>query len=179
MSPDPDPPYKISIVARGQAGGFTRFLPEEDRNFYSKSQLEDLICTALGGMAAEELVYGETSTGPQNDLARATQLARQMVTQFGMSKKLGPRTFGKRQEMIFLGREISEQRDYSEDVARTIDDEVRHIVDTAYRQATALLAEHRGALQYMVERLLEVETLEGDELEAFLAHQAAQEGPSA
>jgi cell division protease FtsH len=170
-----DPPYKISIVSRGMAGGFTRFLPEEDRHLYAKSQFEDMLAATLGGMVAEELVFGEATTGPQDDLDRATRLARQMVTQWGMSEKLGPRTFGRKEEMVFLGREISEQRNYSEKVAEKIDDEVRGIVDRAYETSRKVLTENRDKLENVVKVLLEEETIEGEALQAILSAQAGKE----
>ncbi len=170
LLPNADPPYKISIVARGMAGGFTRFLPEEDRHLYSKSQFQDMLASMMGGMVAEKLVFGENTTGPQDDLERATRLARQMVTQWGMSD-LGPRTFGRKEEMIFLGREISEQRNYSEKVAEEIDDEVRQIIDQAYHTADRLLTEGRSKLDQIVATLLEVETIEGDALTALMSEE--------
>jgi cell division protease FtsH len=173
--PKADPPYKISIVSRGMAGGFTRFLPEEDRHLYAKSQFEDMLAATLGGMVAEEMVYGEATTGPQDDLERATRLARQMVTQWGMSERLGPRTFGRKEEMVFLGREISEQRNYSEKVAEEIDDEVRRIVDRAYETSRKTLTENRGKLDTVVKVLLEEETIEGEALQAILSAQTGKE----
>ncbi len=173
--PKADPPYKISIVSRGMAGGFTRFLPEEDRHLYSKSQFEEMLAATLGGMVAEELVFGEGTTGPQDDLERATRLARQMVTQWGMSERLGPRTFGRKEEMVFLGREISEQRNYSEKVAEEIDDEVREIVDRAYDTSRKVLTENRDKLENVVKVLLEEETIEGEALQAILSAQAGKE----
>jgi cell division protease FtsH len=173
--PKADPPYKISIVSRGMAGGFTRFLPEEDRHLYAKSQFQDMLAATLGGMVAEELVYGEGTTGPQDDLERVTRLARQMVTQWGMSERLGPRTFGRKEEMIFLGREISEQRNYSEKVAEEIDDEVRRIVDRAYETSRKLLTENRDKLDNIVKVLLEEETIEGEALQAILSAEAGKE----
>jgi len=170
--PNADPPYKISIIARGMAGGFTRFLPEEDRHFYSRSQLIDRLSAGLGGLVAEELVFGESTTGPQNDLEHATRLARQMVTQWGMSDRLGPRTFGRKEELVFLGREISEQRNYSEKVAEEIDEEVRQIIDKAYQTAKKLLTDNRKRLDSMVTVLLEQETIEGDALTALLTGKA-------
>src|SRR5437773_10135530 len=109
MLPNADPPYKISIIARGMAGGFTRFLPEEDRHFYSRSQLIDRLSAGLGGLVAEELVLGESTTGPQNDLEHATRLAGQMVTQWGLSDGLGPRTLRPQEQVAVRGREVSEQ----------------------------------------------------------------------
>src|SRR2546426_682393 len=169
MLPNADPPYKISIIARGMAGGFTRFLPEEDRHFYSRSQLIDRLSAGLGGLVAEELVFGESTTGPQNDLEHATRLARQMVTQWGMSDRLGPRTFGRKEELVFLGREISEQRNYSEKVAEEIDEEVRQIIDKAYQTSKKLLTDNRDRLNAIVGVLLEEETIEGDPLTALLS----------
>jgi len=169
LLPNADPPYKISIVSRGMAGGFTRFLPEEDRHLYSRSQFQDMLAATLGGLVAEEMVFGEATTGPQDDLDRATRLARQMVTQWGMSERLGPRTFGRKEELVFLGREISEQRNYSEKVAEEIDEEVRQLIDRAYHTAKKLLAEHRDKLNTIVGVLLEEETIEGDALTGVLS----------
>jgi len=164
LLPKADPPYKISIVSRGMAGGFTRFLPEEDRRLYSKTQFHDMLAATLGGLVAEELVFGEMTTGPQDDVDRATRLARQMVTQWGMSERLGPRTFGRKEELVFLGREISEQRNYSEKVAEEIDEEVRQIIDKAYQTARRVLMGNRKKLEQIVAHLLEEETIEGEAL---------------
>ncbi len=166
--PNADPPYKISIISRGMAGGFTRFLPEEDKHLYSRSQFHDMLAAFFGGLVAEELVFGEATTGPQDDIQRATGLARQMVTQWGMSERLGPRTFGRKEELVFLGREISETRNYSEKVAEEIDEEVRQILDKAYHTARTLLSENREKLDSIVGVLLEKETIEGDALTALL-----------
>ncbi len=166
--PNADPPYKISIISRGMAGGFTRFLPEEDRHLYSRSQFQDMLAATLGGLVAEEIVYGESTTGPSDDLQKATSIARQMVTQWGMSKHLGPRTFGRKEEMVFLGREISETRNYSEKVAEEIDEEVRQIIDGAYETAKRLLSENREKIDTIVTVLLEEETIEGDNLTSVL-----------
>ncbi len=167
--PHADPPFKISIVSRGMAGGFTRFLPEEDRHLGTRSQYQDMLAATLGGHVAEELVLGEMTTGPQNDIERATHIARQMVTQWGMSERLGPRTFGRKEELIFLGREIAEQRNYSEKVAEEIDEEVRRIIDKAYHTAKKVLTENREKLDQIVEVLLEVETIEGEDLQTLLS----------
>ncbi len=169
MLPNADPPYKISIVARGMAGGFTRFLPEEDRHLHSRTQLMDRLAAMLGGLVAEEMVFGEATTGPQDDISRATQIARQMVTQWGMSERLGPRTFGRKEELVFLGREISEQRNYSDKVAEEIDEEVRQIIDRAYHTAKKMLTEHRDKLNAIVTSVLEHETIEGEALSALLS----------
>jgi cell division protease FtsH len=169
LLPNGDPPYKVSIVARGMAGGFTRFIPPEDRSLMSRSQFKDSLATSLGGLCAEELILdGEATTGPSNDLAQATNIARNMVTQWGMSERLGPRTFGHKQELVFLGREIGEQRNYSEKVAEEIDEEVRRLVDHAYQTARNLLVENRERLDKLVKILLEEETIEGDDLKRVL-----------
>jgi len=175
LLPNADPPYKISIVSRGLAGGFTRFLPEEDRHLYTKTQFQGMLAATLGGMVAEQAVFGESTTGPQDDLEKATRLARQMVTQWGMSERLGPRTFGRKEEMIFLGREISEQRNYSEKVAEEIDDEVRKIIEQAYKTASDLLTKHRDKLDQIVRFLLEEETIEGEALQAILKAEPGKE----
>ena len=168
MLPNADPPYKISIVARGMAGGFTRFLPEEDRHLHSRSELLDRLAAFLGGLVAEEMVFGEATTGPQDDISRATSIARQMVTQWGMSERLGPRTFGRKEELVFLGREISESRNYSDKVAEEIDEEVRQIIEHAYQTAKRLLNEHRTKLDAIVTAVMEQETIEGEALQALL-----------
>ena len=160
--PDADPVAKVTIVARGQAGGYTKTVPEEDRNLVTNNQLEARLAMAMGGRAAEELVFGETTTGASNDLEQATNIARTMVTRFGMSKKLGPRTFGKRGGMVFLGREISEQRDYSDSVAEQIDDEVQSLIGGAYDTAMRILKEYKPNLDRVSEYLLENETIEGE-----------------
>ncbi len=168
LLPDSDQPYKMSIVARGMAGGFTRYLPEEDRHLMNRSQYNAMLATSMGGHVAEELALGEMTTGPQNDIQQATHIARQMVTQWGMSERLGPRSFGRKEEMVFLGREISEQRDYSEKVAEEIDEEVRRLIDRAYQTAKQLLTEHRAKLDEIVEHILIRETLDGDDLTKLL-----------
>jgi cell division protease FtsH len=160
-----DPVHKVSIVARGMMGGYTRFLPAEDRQFGTRSQLEASIAVALGGHVAEELVFGETSTGPQDDLLRATRLARQMVCEFGMSDELGPRALGGRQAMNFLGREVGQQKNYSEVVARTIDSEVRRLVGAGRAQAEAILRDRLDTLHRVAQTLIEEETLESPALE--------------
>ncbi|MDI6856955.1 MAG: ATP-dependent zinc metalloprotease FtsH [Dehalococcoidia bacterium] len=163
--PNADPVFKVTIVSRGMSGGFTRFLPEEDRNLRTRSQFQDTLAATLGGHVAEEIALGEMTTGPQSDIEQATKIARQMVMQWGMSERLGPRTFGRKEELVFLGREIAEQRNYSEKVAEEIDEEVRRIIDHAYQQAKKILTENRGKLDQIAKRLMEVETLEGEELE--------------
>ena len=163
LLPNTDPVSKVTIVARGQSGGHTRYLPEEDRHLWTKDQFEDMMASAMGGRVAEEIVFDEVTTGASNDLEQATNMARTMVTRYGMSDRLGPRTFGKREELVFLGREISEQRDYSDGVAQTIDEEVKSLIDTAYKAARTVLTEHRDKLTKLSQHLIEHETIEGDE----------------
>ena len=161
------------------AGGFTRFLPEEDRHLMSKSQFKDMLATSLGGLCAEEMILnGESTTGPSDDLTKATSIARNMVTQWGMSERLGPRTFGNKQELVFLGREIGEQRNYSEKVAEEIDEEVRRLVDHAYQTARGLLTENRERIDRLVKILLEVENIEGDDLKRVLDGLDMEQPPS-
>jgi cell division protease FtsH len=164
MLPNADPVHKVSIVARGVAGGWTKFLPSEDRHLWSRSQLNDQIATLLGGRAAEELQFGDITTGAQNDLDRATKLARKMVTEYGMSDKLGPRTFGQRQEMVFLGKEISEQRDYSDLIAQQIDDEVHNRIQRAHATARKVLEDNFSVLQRLAMLLMEKETVAEDDI---------------
>jgi len=158
-----DPVHKISIISRGLALGYTVTLPEEDRNLVRRSKFMDELAKMLGGRAAEELVIGDVTTGAADDLERATKLARTMVTQYGMSERLGPMTFGQKEELVFLGREIGEQRDYSEAVAQEIDKEVRRIVESAYQRARQVLQEHRDALERVAQYLIEHETLESEQ----------------
>jgi len=166
MLPNADPVHKISIVARGMTLGHTRQLPIEDRYLMTRSQFKDMIATFLAGQTAEELIFNEISTGASDDIQRATELARKMVTSFGMSQKLGPRTFGDKQEMVFLGREISEQRDYSEKVAQEIDEEVQDIIQHAHDEAKRILTENKPRLVHIAEKLIAQETIEGEALEA-------------
>ena len=165
MSPNADPLHKISIVARGMSLGHTRQLPTEDRYLLTRSQFKDMLATLLGGRIAEELVFGEISTGASDDIRRATDLAHKMVTDYGMSDKLGTRTFGNKHEMVFLGREISEQRDYGDDIANIIDEEVHNIVQTAYDTARDILENNRDRLTHIAQRLIAKETIEPDELD--------------
>ncbi len=166
---DHDPVQKVTVVSRGMAGGYTRFLPEEETHYRTPSQFKAQLCSALGGHAAEELVFQEASTGPSNDIEQVTRIARAMVTRWGMSSRLGPRTFGRSEELIFLGREISETRNYSEKIAEEIDDEVRRLIEEAQERARAILRERRPLLDKLVSVLMEVETLEGDALTRLLS----------
>jgi cell division protease FtsH len=168
MLPNADPVHKISIVARGMMGGWTRFLPTEDRHLWTHSQFEDRLAVSLAGRAAEEIIFGEVTTGAQNDLEQSTGLARKMVTEYGMSDKLGPRTFGKREELVFLGREIHEQRNYSEKIAEEIDDEVKTFIQRAYDTAKKILSENKERLKLIAERLIAKETIEEAEFEELL-----------
>ena len=172
LLPHADPVHKVSIVARGQMGGYTRFVPPDDQYLTTKAQFEDMLATALGGRVSEELTFDEVTTGASNDLEHATRLARSMVTRYGMSDKLGPRTFGKREELIFLGREISEQRDYSDQTAQEIDQEVHDIVQRAHHAATELLTTHKAKLVQLARHLIKHETIEGEELKKLLESEA-------
>ena len=165
LLPNADPVHKISIVARGMTLGHTRQLPTEDRYMMTRAQFKDMLATLLGGHTAEEIIFNEITTGSQNDIEQATKLARKMITDFGMSEKLGPRTFGHKEELVFLGREISEQRDYSDKVAEQIDDEVRDIIQHAHETAKKILTENRPKLVQIAEQLINQETIEGEELE--------------
>jgi cell division protease FtsH len=164
--PEADPVQKVTIVGRGQAGGVTWFRPEEDRILASRKKMLATLAYALGGRAAEELVFDDITSGASNDIEQVTKMARAMVTRMGMSGDLGPMTYGQKEELIFLGREISEQRDYSEAVAELIDREVRKIVEEAYKQSKALLKKYRAQLDAVANKLLEVETITRDEFEA-------------
>jgi cell division protease FtsH len=159
-----NPVHKISIVARGMAMGVTWSLPQEDRYFRTRTEFEDDIAAALGGWVAEQLhLGGDATTGASNDIEKATEMARQMVTKFGMSEKLGPLQYGKSDELIFLGRQIQEERNYSEEVAKVIDSEVHDIVDRARQRAYEVLTQNREKLDVIVNKLIEQETLESDE----------------
>ena len=153
------PVHKITIVSRGQAGGYVMPLPTGDKMLKSKEEFEDDIVAAMGGRAAEEIVYNNYTTGAQGDLRQATRMARSMVTQFGMSERLGPRAYGSNNGPIFLGREMGETRDYSEHYAQAIDDEVKGILQTAYQRAKNLLLEYNDQMHNLVKILIERETL--------------------
>ena len=167
--PKTDPVAKVSIISRGMALGYTMGLPTEDRYLQSRSEFEDKIAGMLGGNASEKLIFGDTTTGSSNDIEKATTLARRMVTEFGMSDKLGPLAFGKRDELVFLGREIGEQRNYSDEVAKQIDEEVRAIIDRCYSKAMDVLVRHKDRLIQLAERLVAEETIEQEAFEAMFA----------
>jgi cell division protease FtsH len=166
--PNIEPVRKISIIPRGISGGYTKTL-SEDKEFPTRSYIRELLAMLLGGRVAEELIFDEMTTGASDDIKRATDLARKMVTDFGMSNNLGPRTFGDKQELVFLGREISEQRDYGEKIANAIDREVDDIIGSAYNTAKTILLENKPKLIQIARRLLDRETLEGDELDALFS----------
>jgi cell division protease FtsH len=168
LLPDADPPRKISIIPRGFAGGYTKSL-EEDRAYWSRSKIIADITTLMAGLAAEKLIFNEITTGAQNDIKRATELAHRMVTDFGMSDKLGPRTFGDKQELVFLGREISEQRDYGDKIADLIDEEVSRIIENAQDSARKILTENKAKLIQIAQKLITEETLEAEKLEALFS----------
>jgi cell division protease FtsH len=174
LMPDYDPVQKISIIPRGRAGGLTWFTPSEDRmdsGLYSRSYLQNQMAVALGGRIAEEIIFGEeeVTTGASNDLQQVARVARQMVTRFGMSDRLGPVALGRSQGGMFLGRDIMAERDFSEETAAAIDDEVRNLVDQAYRRAKAVLTENRAVLDKLAEMLIERETVDAEELQELLA----------
>jgi cell division protease FtsH len=166
--PNTDPVHKVTIVARGMAGGYTMALPTEDRTLVSRGKILDDLAFTLGGRAAEEIVFNDITSGASNDLERVTKMARSMVTRLGMSEHLGPMVYGQKEELIFLGREISEQRDYSEAVAELIDQEVRKLVNDAYEKARNILTQYREKLDAVAAKLLEVETLSREEFEAII-----------
>jgi cell division protease FtsH len=160
-----DPVHKITIVGRGRAGGYTRFMPAEDRHYQTRSQFAASIASALGGHVAETVVFGEVSTGASNDLERATALARRMVTEYGMSERLGAVTLGSRGEHTFAAGDVGESHYYSEQTAQAIDQEVRRLIDEAYAQARHVIVEQRCVLDRVAEALLQWETLQGEDLE--------------
>jgi cell division protease FtsH len=163
--PNTDPIHKVTIVSRGSALGYTLSLPLEDIHLYRKSRFEDMIAMLLGGRVAEEVIFGEVTTGAENDLREATRLARKMVTEFGMSERLGPVTYGEKEELVFLGKELGVERNYSDKIATLIDEETRAIIDKAYTRAKKILQEHRSILDKLAEKLLKEETVEGEEFE--------------
>jgi cell division protease FtsH len=163
--PNCDPVHKVTIVPRGMAGGYVLALPDEDRSLMSRAKLLDDMAFALGGRAAEELVFDDITSGASNDLERVTKVARQMVTRLGMSTQLGPRVYGQKEELVFLGREISEQRDYSEQVAEQIDEEVYKLVTESLTRARKTLTKYKTQLHKIAKKLIEVETLTREEFE--------------
>lgn len=179
LMPDYDPVQKISIIPRGRAGGLTWFTPSEDRmdsGLYSRSYLQNQMAVALGGRIAEEIIFGEeeVTTGASNDLQQVARVARQMVTRFGMSDRLGPVTLGRQQGNMFLGRDIAAERDFSEETAAAIDDEVRNLVDQAYRRAKNVLVNNRQVLDRLAQSLVDKETVDAEELQQMLTSNQVQ-----
>jgi cell division protease FtsH len=170
-----DPVHKISVISRGQALGYTISMPQEDRFLTTRAELEDAMAMTLGGRAAEEIIFGEITTGASNDLEKVTATAKQMVMRFGMSQKLGPRVFGHDHGQPFLGREFSTEPDYSDEIAREIDDEVRRIIESAHQRARAILTEHQHDLANISTILVKRETIEKEEFLALLAGKSETE----
>jgi cell division protease FtsH len=174
LLPNTDPVHKVSIIPRGRAGGYTLLLPKEDRYYMTRSMLIDQITMLLGGRVAEDVVLKEISTGAQNDLERATEIARKMIMEYGMSDKLGPLTLGHKQDQVFLGRDISRDRNYSEGVASAIDQEVRRMIDDSYDYSKNLLNKHIDALHAIANALMEKETIEAAEFAALMKEQGIE-----
>jgi cell division protease FtsH len=175
LLPNSDPVHKISIISRGQALGYTINLPTEDKFLTTRAELTDTMAMTLGGRAAEEIVFGEITTGASNDLEKVTETAKQMVMRYGMSERLGPRVFGHDRSMPFLGREFSSEPDYSDEIAREIDDEIRRVVEEAHQTARDILTDHRDALDRLSKVLLERETIEAKEFERLVAGETAED----
>ncbi|MCX6765429.1 MAG: ATP-dependent zinc metalloprotease FtsH [Candidatus Moranbacteria bacterium] len=171
--PNADPVQKVSIISRGQAGGYTLAVPVEDKRLYSRAYFADELATLLGGYVSEQLTFGDVTTGAANDLERATHLARNLVTRYGMSR-LGPRTFGKKEELVFLGKELGEERDYSEFTAQEIDKEVSRLIDDAQKTADRIIKEKKDVLEKIVKVLLEKETIEKDEFSELVSKKSPE-----
>jgi cell division protease FtsH len=168
LLPGADPVHKVTIIPRGMALGITQQLPLDDRYTYTRAYLMTRLAMMFGGRTAEELVFGHMTTGAGDDIEKATELARKMVCEFGMSTELGPMTFGRKDEQVFLGKDLYHQRDYSEHTAVEIDREVRRMIQEAYDTARSLLSENVAALHAIAEKLLEKEVLDGPEVEAIV-----------
>ncbi|MFH1142511.1 MAG: cell division protein FtsH, partial [Candidatus Uhrbacteria bacterium] len=166
LLPFADPVHKISIISRGQAAGYTMKLPDKDRKLQGYNEFIDDLAVLLAGYTTEKMIFGSVTTGPSDDLKRATKIAKALITRFGMSEKLGPRTFGEREEMVFLGREISEQRDYSDATAEAIDNEISVLIDQAMKTAVKLVTENKDKLEAIVKVLIEQETIEREQFES-------------
>jgi cell division protease FtsH len=166
LLPHCDPVRKVSIISRGQAGGYTLKMPSEDKHYHTLAQFRDELAMTMGGYVVEKMIFGTEmiSTGPSNDLKNATHIARDMVTRYGMSSKLGPRTFGEHDELIFLGREIHEERDYSDKTAEEIDQEILALLNEAEKRAEKIIENNKEKLEAMVKILLEKETIEQEEI---------------
>lgn len=186
LLPHTDPVHKVSIIPRGRAGGYTLMFPEEDRYYMTKTELLDRVTTLLGGRVAEKIVLNDISTGAQNDLERSTMIVRQMIMEYGMSDTLGPITLGKKHEQVFLGRDLARDRDYSEEIAKAIDQEIRATIDHCYQQAHDILVRERDKLERIAQALLDKETLNAKEIKALVEgrelpvkEEASEEGPDA
>ena len=177
LLPGTDPIHKVTIIPRGMALGVTQTLPKEDRVSMDKVKAENLISFLMGGRVAEEVVLNQKTTGAGNDIERATDLARRMVCEWGMSDILGPLTFGKKEQEIFLGRDLGQSRDYSEQTAQTIDREVRDIIDRNYQRAKRMVTENIAALHRLAEGLLTYETINGDEVEQLIRGELIMRAP--
>jgi cell division protease FtsH len=173
--PNADPVHKVTIIPRGMALGVTMQLPIEDKHNYTRDYLNDWIAILLGGRLAEELTFKSMTTGAGNDLERSTEMARKMVCEYGMSDAMGPLTFGKKEEQIFLGREIAQHQDYSEDTAIKIDNEIKRIVTDNYVRAKALIEQHKEALDRIADELLIREVLDADQVRRIVAGQPLEE----
>src|SRR5919206_324040 len=171
-----DPVHKITIISRGMMGGYTRSLPPEDRYYMTKRQFKAMLASALGGHAAEQVVFGEISTGAENDIEKATNIARKMVKEYGMSERLGTVALGHKEELVFLGREIGEQKNYSEKTAEAIDEEIRRLIDEGYRRAVDIITGHRDVLDRLAKALIQYETLDGENLERVFRGEPPLEG---
>jgi cell division protease FtsH len=167
--PNADPVHKISIIPRGRALGYTLSLPTEDKFLVTRSEMIDELAMFLGGRVAEELVFEDPTTGAQDDIERATKMARQMVTEYGMSPRLGPMALGQKHDQVFLGRDFAANRDYSDNVAYDIDKEVRRLLDEAYAEAREILVDYRAVLDKIVDTLLEKESVEKEQLVELLS----------
>lgn len=176
--PEADPVHKVTIIPRGMALGTTHYLPVDEKHIHSKEYIEATLVYAMGGRLAEKIVFDQTSTGAKNDLERATDIAQKMVCQWGMSEKLGPIAFGKREEQIFLGREIAQHRDYSEETARMIDEEVKLILVKAEKKGNDILTEHRDKLDKVAQALLEREVLDGHEIDVLIGREGSEDIPT-
>ena len=168
LLPKTDPIHKISIISRGRAAGYTLNLPEEDRHFHSKSEFIDNLAMLLGGYAAEKIIFDDLTTGASSDLTKASGIARELITKYGMSEKIGPIVFGQHSGTVFLGKEIHEQRNYSEEVAADIDHEVERFLNDALKTATETINKNKGKLDKIAKRLIEVETIEKEEFEKLM-----------
>jgi cell division protease FtsH len=175
LLPNTDPVHKISIISRGQALGYTISLPTEDKFLTTRAELTDTMAMTLGGRAAEEIIFSEITTGASNDLEKVTETAKQMVMRFGMSERLGPRVFGHDRSQPFLGREFSAEPDYSDEIAREIDDEIRRIVEEAHQTAKDILVERRETLDKISSMLLERETIDAEQFAKLLDGASAEE----